>query len=274
MKKLIRDPRFVISGLVIVIIVGLAVFAPLLTRDGAVDKMNPNNRLEGPSEQFILGTDEFGRDIWSRLLFGAQLSFRISLGAVTIALVIGTLLGLNAGYFGGAIELIIMRVVDFLMSFPGILVAMFVIVFIGSSIGNLILTVGIVYIAHFARISYSSTLSIKNMEFIEASRASGSKNHIILFSVILPNIVAPLLVQVSMSLGNAMLLESSLSFLGLGPPPYIPSWGRSISEATRYMSMSPWGLIWPSIVLSLSVLAFNIMGDAIRDAVDPRLRNR
>ena len=273
MKKLLKDARFIIFGTIILIFIILAIFAPYFTPYD-YEEMDPLNRLQGSSAQHILGTDHFGRDIWTRVIYGGRLTFQISFGAVLISMTLGTLLGMSAGYFGGLVELITMRVVDFIMSFPSILIAMFVIVFIGSSVTNLVITIGIVGIASFARITYSSTLSVRKNEYVEAARAMGAKDFRILFKAILPNIWAPILVQISLSLGNAMLTESSLSFLGLGPPPYIPSWGRSISEASRFMHIYAGTLIWPALFLSLSVLAYSILGDAIRDAFDPRLKER
>lgn len=273
MKTLLKDLRFIIFGTIILLFLILTICAPFFT-PYSYEAMDPGNRLQGPTANNIMGTDEFGRDIWTRVIYGGRLTFQISFGAVFISMTVGTLLGMAAGYFGGVMELIMMRVVDFIMSFPSILVAIFVITFIGSSVSNLAITIGIVGIANFARIAHSSTLAVRKNEYVEASRALGAKNSRILLKTILPNIWAPLLVQISLSLGNAMLTESSLSFLGLGPPPYIPSWGRSISEASRFMHIYAGTLIWPALFLSLSVLSFSIIGDAIRDAFDPRLKTQ
>lgn len=271
LKMLIKDLRFTIFGSIILLFMILIILAPFFTPH-SYQEMNAQNRLQGPTTNNIMGTDEFGRDIWTRVIYGGRLSMKISIGAVLISMTTGTLLGMAAGYFGGVVELILMRAVDFIMSFPSILVAIFVITFIGSSVSNIALTIGIVGLSRFARIAHSATLGVRNNEYVEAARAMGAKNSRILIKTILPNIWAPLLVQVSLSLGNAMLTESSLSFLGLGPPPYIPSWGRSIAEASRFMHIYAGTLVWPALFLSLSVLSFSVIGDALRDVLDPRLR--
>lgn len=273
MKRLLRDPRFWICGLIISVVVLLAVFAPLLTTH-IFDEMNPSYRLKGPGNGYLLGTDEFGRDIWTRMIYGARLTLLISFGSIMVSLSAGTLLGMNAGYRGKMVEMVTMSVIDFVMSFPPILVAMFIIVFIGSSVQNLILTIGIVFIPTFARVARSATLAIKQNEYVEAARAMGATDGRILRRTIIPNIWGLIIVQISLSLGNAMLLESSLSFLGLGPPPYIPSWGRSIADATRFMHINAHAVIWPSVILTLTILAFSILGDTIHDGFDPRLKSR
>lgn len=271
MRRIGRDPRFWIAGVIVVAVVGMAAFAPWLAPHPP-NTMNSTARLQGPGSGFLLGTDEFGRDILSRLLYGARLSLAVSVGAVGFAAALGILLGLFAGYYGGRTEAAIMRLVDFILSFPSILLALFVVVFVGADLETLILTIGVLYVPAFARIIHGVVLSIKQVEFVEAARAIGSSNMRILFRTILPNVMAPALVQISLAMGNAILLEASLSFLGLGPPPPATAWGRMIAESASFMRLNPYVLIWPALVISVSVLAFNVLGDSIRDAMDPRLR--
>lgn len=271
LKRLLKDFRIIICGLFILLLALTAIFAPLMAPH-SFSQMNSLERFSGPSPEFLLGTDEFGRDILSRLIQGARLTLIISLGAVAISSIIGTLGGLVAGYSGGWTENILMRLMDALFSFPPFLLAIFVIVFLGPSVINLILTIGLLYIPRFARIAHSSTLLVKELEYVEAAQALGASIPRIIGRHILPNIFAPIMVQMSLTLGAAVLLESGLSFLGLGPPPPTPSWGRMVQQSARFMQMSPYGIIWPSVVISLTVLSFNIFADAVRDNLDPRLR--
>jgi ABC-type dipeptide/oligopeptide/nickel transport system permease subunit len=271
MKRLTHDPRFWFFGVLLLCVLMVAVFAPAIAPHD-YDTMNAACRLAGPSSEFPLGTDVFGRDVLSRLVFGARMTLRISLSAVVIGVTIGTALGLNAGYVGGLTELVIMRVVDFILAFPTILVAIVVVTYVGTSVDALIATIGILSVPRFTRVVHSATLAAKQNQYVEAARALGAPHWRILLRAILPNVMAPIMVQISLGLGDVMLVESTLSFLGLGPPPPTPSWGRSISEGTPYMHLNAYGVIWPSVILSLSVLAFNILGDSLRDALDPRLR--
>jgi len=271
LKTYFRDYRLLGSGLVVAIVILVSVLAPLITSSDP-NALNAQHRLEGPSTDFLLGTDSFGRDLFSRLVYGARLSLTVSLGSVIIGCLIGTTIGLVSGYSGGMTSLLLMRVVDLLLAFPTILSALFIIAFVGTSVTTLIITIGILFIPEFARIVHSSVLAVRELDYVSASRTIGNSNFRIAVRTILPNILAPIAVQFSMALGGAMILESSLSFLGLGPPPPASSWGRMISDASAFLRVSAFGLIWPAIAISLSVLAFNILGDAIRDRLDPRLR--
>jgi peptide/nickel transport system permease protein len=221
----------------------------------------------------LLGTDEFGRDLFARIIYGARLTLIVSVASVTIAMLLGTLMGMASAFFGPPTDTILMRLADAVLSFPPILLAIFIVAFWGSSVLNVILVIGLLYTPRFQRIAYSATLSVQENDYIMAARAIGARGTRILVRGILPNILAPVLVQVSLSMGTAILLESGLSFLGLGPPPDIPSWGRSIQQSSRFMSQHAWGVVWPAVVISLTVLAFNILGDALRDRLDPRLRS-
>ena len=256
---------------VVATVAAVAALAPVISRHDP-EAVNPEARVAPPSWTYPLGTDEYGRDITSRLAYGARVSLVVSLSSVAIALSAGTLIGMTAGHFGGALELVLMRLVDGLLSFPPILLALFVITFLGPSLVNVILVIGLLYIPRFARIAHGATLSVRENEYVQASVALGATPARTLRLAILPNIAGPLFVQTSLGLGQAILLESGLSFLGLGAPPPTPSWGRMIEQSSRFMSLSPWPVLWPSVVVSVTVLAFNLLGDAARDLLDPRLR--
>jgi len=259
------------SALAVAAVFVLAVFAPLVTRYSPLE-MDPEVRMSAPSAAHLLGTDGFGRDTLSRIAYGARLSLAVSLSSVALGGMAGAALGMTAGYFGGATEIVTMRIMDGLLSFPPILLAVFVITFLGPSDVNVTLVIGLLYTPRFARLARASTLSIRETEYVQAARALGATTVRVLRRAILPNVTAPLLVQASLGLGEAILLESGLSFLGLGAPPPAPSWGSMIQEASRFMSLSLWPLVWPAITISMTVLAFNLLGDGLRERLDPRLR--
>jgi peptide/nickel transport system permease protein len=235
-------------------------------------EMYPKDRLQGPSGRYPFGTDEFGRDILSRLLHGTRISLLVAFAAVSLAAAAGALTGVLAAYHRAWVETILMRSIEVILSFPAVLIAIAVIAFLGASIRNIILTIALLYTPLFARIAYGSSLRIREMEFVEAARAMGAGDARIIGRTILPNILAPLMVQFSLSLGFAILLESGLSFLGLGPPPPAPSWGRMVSSGRHFMETSAWLVISPSLIILGTVLAFNLLGDGLRDHLDPRLR--
>jgi len=273
LRPLLRTPQFTLSVGILLVLLILVVFAPQLSQwDPA--KVDGSKRFDGPSATHWLGCDEFGRDIFSNLAFGARMSLLVSLSSMTLSCLVGTVLGLIAGYSRGIVEAVMMRGVDILLSFPPILMAIFLVSLTGPSIENLILVIAILYMPRFTRIAYSSTLAIRDSMFVESARVIGTPTWSILIRHILPNILAPLFVQFSLGLGAAILMESGLSFLGLGPPPPAPSWGRMISKARRFLALSPYGVLWPSLIISMTVLAFNLMGDALRDRLDPRLRGK
>jgi peptide/nickel transport system permease protein len=266
-----KDYRVWICGGYLILLVLVSIFATLVAPH-ADNTMDSTRRLQAPSGSHLLGTDEFGRDTLSRLIQGSRLTLKVSLGSVLISSVFGTLFGLTAGYYGRWVENSIMRLMDAILCFPPILLAIFVVVFLGPTVNNLILVIGLLYVPRFARVVHGITLVAKEQDYVEAARSLGASVPRILFKGILPNIMAPIFVQMSLSLGSAVLTESGLSFLGLGPPPPTPSWGRMIEQSSRFMHLSPHIVLWPSIMISLTVLAFNILGDAIRDNLDPRLR--
>jgi peptide/nickel transport system permease protein len=237
------------------------------------NSLNSRAKVQPPSLAHLLGTDEFGRDILSRLAYGARITLLVAAASVIMAVVGGTLLGTVAAYAGRGVEAVIMRTMDGMLCFPPILLGIFVVTFLGQSLVNLILVIGGLYIPRFTRVVHSSTLAIREMEYVESARALGASAVRIVAQAILPNILAPILVQASLAAGHAILMESGLSFLGLGPPPPTPSWGRMVEQSGRFMQLGVLPLLWPSAAISVTVLAFNLLGDGLRDYLDPRLRN-
>jgi peptide/nickel transport system permease protein len=267
------NARFLLSGAVILFFVIIALFSHSIAPYDPL-KMYSGHLLENPSTKFWLGTDELNRDVLSRLMYGATNSLQISFYAVFIATVAGTVLGLVAAYYGGAVDMVIMRAMDVILSFPMMILAIAAVTFLGSSVKILIGVIGVLYIPGTARLVYGTTKSIKENDYIIAIRMIGAKNPRIIFRHILPNALAPLFVHIALNLGFAILTESGLSFLGLGPKPPEPTWGQMITVGRRYINRQPWLLTAPMLVLSIIILAFNLMGDALRDILDPRLKKR
>jgi peptide/nickel transport system permease protein len=270
-RRLRRYRQVLLAAPVVALLVLLAALAPwAATRDPTA--LNPRAKAQPPGSGHLLGTDEFGRDIWSRLVYGARITLVVGLTSVGLAAVAGTALGTTAAWAGRGIEAVIMRAMDGLLCFPPILLGIFVVTFLGPSLPNLILVIGVLYIPRFTRVVHASTLALRELEYVESARALGAPAIRIIAFAILPNILAPILVQVSLAAGHAILLESGLSFLGLGPPPPTPSWGRMVEQSGRFMQLSALPLLWPSVAISSTVLAFNLLGDGLRDLLDPRLR--
>ena len=237
--------------------------------------MNSARVLEAPSlsSGHLFGTDEFGRDILSRIMKGTSVSLLISISATAFGGVVGILMGIWAGFLGGRWDNFIMRVADVLFSFPSLLLAIFIMAVLGEHTYNVVVAIGIVYIPQFARISRGAIISLKSNEFVRAARSNGAGDSYILFRHLLPNILPPIIVQISLSLSVAILLESALSFLGLGVQPPAPSWGNMLSSARKVMMLAPWTAIYPGLAIVVLVLGFNLLGDGLRDILDPRLRN-
>lgn len=267
-----RYGQIVIAIPLLAVLVISAVGAPLLVSHDP-NRLSPREKVDPPSVTHLLGTDEFGRDILSRLAYGARITLLVAAASVLLAAVGGTLLGSVAAYAGRGVETVIMRTMDGMLCFPPILLGIFVVTFLGPSIVNLILVIGVLYIPRFTRVVHSSTLAIRELEYVESARALGASAVRIIARAILPNILAPIFVQASLAAGHAILMESGLSFLGLGPPPPTPSWGRMVEQSGRFMQLSLLPILWPSAAISLTVLACNLLGDGLRDLLDPRLRN-
>jgi peptide/nickel transport system permease protein len=230
------------------------------------------DRLKSPAESGLMGTDVFGRDILSRILYGARISLGVGVVAVLVAAAVGTTVGLIAGYMGGWQEYVTMRVMDVLFSFPSILLAILIVSIWGAGFRSIIIAIALVQTPIFARIVRASTLSVKNVEYVQAAVSAGSGTSRILVRHVLPNVAAPILVQLALSMSGAVVLEAALSFLGLGAVPPTPSLGSMLSENRTAMELAPWTVLYPGLALGLLVLCINMFGDAVRDLLDPRLR--
>ena len=231
------------------------------------------NRLQGPSAEHLLGTDELGRDILMRLLWGARYSLFMSLLSIGAALVVGGMLGAVAGYFGGLIDNVIMRIMDILLSMPSMLLALTVVAALGTSTFNVVVAVAISFVPSFARVLRSSVLQVKENEYIEAARAIGANNFRIITKFVIPNSLAPIIVQGTLGVANAILTVASLSFVGLGVQSPTPEWGAMLSNARTYMREAWHITVFPGIAIMLAILSLNLMGDGLRDALDPKLKN-
>ncbi|MQA80913.1 MAG: ABC transporter permease subunit [Streptosporangiales bacterium] len=270
-RRMLRNRRVVICGSILAVIGLAALFAPLLA---PYDYRDPVGiPLSAGSSVGWIGTDDFGRDVLSRLIHGSRVSLGVSVVAVLIASTFGTLIGLVAGYFRGATETISMRGIDILLCFPPVVLAVAAVAALGPELRNVILIIGVLYIPRFARIVYGSVLSVSTMEYVIAARSMGSGALRILSRTVLPNVTAPILVQLSLSLGFAIQIESGLSFLGLGAQPPLPSWGSLVASGRDFLEVRPMLLIAPAVVIAVTVLALNILGDGLRDVFDPRRRH-
>ncbi|EST55136.1 glutathione ABC transporter permease GsiD [Brevibacillus panacihumi W25] len=272
-KRFWANKTAVICSILLALLCLIAALAPVLAPHDPTE-MFQNNRMEGSSDTFLLGTDQFGRDLLSRVIYGARVSLVVGISAVMVSVIFGTIFGLIAGYFGRWIDGFIMRVMDVLFAFPEILLALAIVAALGPGTFNTIMAIGIVNIPIFTRTVRGAVLSIKNLEFVESARAIGASTPRILFKEIFPNVTAPLLVQSSLAISGAILTESALSFLGLGIQPPDPSWGGMISEARRYMELAPGMIIWPCVAMTVTILSCNMFGDAVRDILDPRHRGK
>lgn len=279
LRRLLRRPVAVLSLAVIVALALVALLAHYLA------PANPNqqellSRLAPPGSPsdftrtgtFVLGADQVGRDILSRIIYGSRISLAVGLVAVSIELFLGTLLGSLAGYFGGWWDTAIMRLADIMFAFPSLLFAIAVMYALGPSLFNVFIALGVTGWAGLARLVRGEVLRIKNLEFVEAARAAGATHSRLILKHILPNAVAPLIVAATLGIPGAIMGEAALSFLGLGVQPPTPSWGSMIYEARAYLRVAPWFSLWPGLAIMVTVFAFNLLGDALRDILDPRLR--
>ena len=264
-------PLPVVGLVIIVMLVLTAVFAPLIAPYDPY-KMDILNKLQPPSREHLLGTDSLGRDTLSRIIYGSQTSLIVGISVMAMSFAIGIPLGLLAAYFGRAWNLIIMRLIDALMAFPMLLLALLVASLLGGGMKNVIIALGIGMIAAPCRMMYGVAMSIKQNEYVLAARAMGMKNNRIMLEQILPNAFPPLLVMMTIGLGVTILAEASLSFLGIGITPPTPAWGGLVNDGYKFLLTSPVLAISPGIAIMLVVFGFNMMGDGLRDALDPRLR--
>ena len=270
----LKKNRAAIVGLIMfLMIVCMAIFADVIADyKTAASEINIARRLGPPSLEHICGLDEFGRDIFARIVHGTRLSLQVGIIAVSVALFVGGLLGAIAGFFGDLVENIIMRVMDILLALPSILLAITLMAALGTSNFNLMLAIGLSAVPNYARIVRSAVLSIKDQEFIEAARANGERSLSIIFSEVLPNCMAPIIVQVTLNVATAILSTSSLSFIGLGIQAPTPEWGNMLAGGRAFLRDAPHLCIFPGIAIVITILSLNLFGDGLRDALDPKLK--
>jgi peptide/nickel transport system permease protein len=271
-RRVFFQRKIVFFGLLVLLLLGLAaIFAAWLAPYDPYDT-NMRNVLLQPSKAHLLGTDPLGRDTLSRLIYGTRTALLVGFTTVTIAAVAGMALGLIAGYFGGITNMIIMRIMDLLLSFPMIILALFIAALLGGGIQNVIIALGIGALPGYARVMHGLALSIRENDYIMAERAMGSSNSRTMFSHILPNTMPPMIVLITIQLGSIILAEAGLSYLGIGIKPPGAAWGAMVNEGYRYLLTNPWLSFAPGLAIMLVVFAFNLVGDGLRDALDPRLR--
>ncbi len=272
LSKARSNPTTLIGALICFLIIAAAVLAPWIAPyDPAEQDIIAN--LQPPGGDYLLGTDQFGRDILSRLLWGAQISLTVSLGAILAAMVIGGAIGMVSGYIGGRFDLFVMQVMDVLLSFPSLILGLIVVALLGPDLVNLVVAIALTAIAPFARVARAPTMALKERAFVEAGRALGFSHARILFRHILPNILSEVMVMGTLWLATAVRVEASLSFIGLGVKPPTPTWGGMTRDGFENILDAPWLAVFPGIAILLLVLGLNMVGDGLRDATDPRLRN-
>ncbi|HRA46710.1 MAG TPA: ABC transporter permease [Thermomicrobiales bacterium] len=273
MLTAIRRQRLALTGLIIIILFTIvALFGRYVAPHGPTEQFS-KHILEAPSQAFPLGTDEFGRDILTRMLYGARVSFTVGFASVLLAGSVGVVLGLIAGYLGGWVDNLLVLLMDVIWAFPAVLLAIVFVTALGNSLENAMLAIALVYMPTFMRVVRGATLAVRETAYVEAALSTGVATPRILARHIFPNITAPLIVHASLNFAGAVLAEASLSFLGLGNKPPNPSWGSMVSSSYGFLQKAPWAAIFPGVAIALVVLGFNLLGDGLRDALDPRLRN-
>lgn len=270
--KAFWENRMAALGLLIVLAIILCgVLAPWLAPQDPM-KLDLRNRLAPPTRDHFLGTDGFGRDVMSRIIWGSRISLQVGIVAVGVSSLLGIVLGLLSGYYGGLVDVLIMRLVDVMLSFPTILLALAIMAALGSSLTNVMIAVGITLAPRFARLVRGSVLTVRELDYIHAARALGMGNMRIIFLHIFPNVTAPIIIMATLNVAYAILAEASLSFLGLGVKPPTPTWGGIISDGRAFLDIAPWISLFSGFVIMIAVLGFNLFGDGLRDAMDPWLR--
>ncbi|MEM7442914.1 MAG: ABC transporter permease [Pseudomonadota bacterium] len=269
MRKLLRNPSLLIGGTIVVVIVLLAIAAPWVTTY-QLEEMDMRNRFSLPSAEHWLGTDNFGRDLWTRLLYGARISIGVAVVSVGLAAIIGTVVGLASGYFGGLFDLIVSRIVDVFLGFPPLIMALTVVAALGPGVTNLMVALTAVFWTEYARVVRAITLSQREIDYVAAAQAVGASWARILVVHILPNCLGPITVLATLGIGTAIVAESGLSFLGIGVEPPTPTWGWTLSYGMRFLRADPWMSTIAGLCIMLTVLGFNLFGDGLRDLLDPR----
>jgi peptide/nickel transport system permease protein len=268
--RLVRNPGSIVGAIILIALVIAAIMAPLITRYDP-NIITPKERLIPPNSVHWMGTDSFGRDMYTRVVYGGQISLRVGIISVMIAMLIGVPFGLLAGYFGGGLDTLIMRLVDIMLSFPGILLALVVIAILGPSLLNVMIAVGISAVPTYARVARGSVLKIKEEVFVEAAMLLGCDHARIIFVHILPNILGPIIVVATLGVAGAIISGAALSFLGLGATPPTPEWGLLLSDGRNFLRQAWWISTFPGLAIMVTVLSINLVGDGLRDAFDPRM---
>lgn len=271
MKRLFKNKAAVVGGVIIIFFILVAIIGPYLVKTDPL-ALNHLNKLQPPSKEHWFGTDNFGRDIFSRIVHGTGLTLTVGFLSVAVGGIIGVIIGIVSGYYGGWLDTISMRIMDVLLAFPGILLALAIVSVLGGSLQNVIIAVGIFSVPAFARIVRGSTLQVKKLEYIDAVKSLGASDMRIIFRHILPNIMSPIIVQATMRIATAILTASGLAFLSLGAPPPTPEWGAMLNDGRTYMHNAGHMVLIPGIAIVIVVLAFNIFGDGLRDALDPKMK--
>jgi peptide/nickel transport system permease protein len=271
-RSLKKNKLAMVGLFIIVFFVFIAVFAPLLT---TYDYKEPNlmNRLQPPSSEHWFGTDDLGRDLFTRVLYGARISLWVGLFSVLGSMIAGSILGIIAGYYGRWVDMVISRFFDIMLAFPGILLAIAIVAALGPSLQNALLAIAIVNIPTFGRLVRAKVLSLKEEEYIMAAKAQGMKDRRILMNHILPNSLAPIIVQGTLGIATAIIEAAALGFLGMGAQPPEPEWGKMLADSRQFIQLAPWTVIFPGLSIMLTVLGFNLIGDGLRDVLDPRMKN-
>ena len=271
----LRKNKLAMLGLaILVVMVALAVCADWSADyDTNVTGMNMAERLQTPSAKHWFGTDSYGRDVFARIIHGSRLSLSLSIFAMLAAVAIGSIIGAIAGYYGGRVDDVLMRLMDILLAIPPMLMSISIVAALGHSMVNLMIALSLAYIPVFARVIRSSILTVKGQEFIEAAKACGTSNARIILRHIIPNAIGPIIVQATLAMGSTILIISSLSFMGMGIQPPQPEWGTMLYEGRDLIRTSPYLVIFPGIAIALAVLSLNLLGDGLRDALDPRMKN-
>jgi len=272
-KQLRAKKSGIVGGILVVLYLVLAIGAPLIAPYDPL-AMHLSALLQSPGSTFLAGTDQLGRDVFSRLVFAARTSLYVAFVSIAISGTVGGLCGAILGYFGGVIDGLGMRLTEIVMAFPSMILALILVAFLGASIHNVILALAISYCPVFIRMARSSSISLREREFVLASKAIGASAFAVISRNIIPNIVPLLLTQVTLSFSSAILFEAALSFLGLGVQPPTPSWGNMLGEGRQFMLMAPWLTVLPGLTISVIVIGINLLGDAMRDVLDPRLRGQ
>lgn len=270
----LKKNKMALAGMVMLIIITVLALSAGLIVDYEKDviKQDIAHMLEGPSAEHIFGTDEFGRDIFARILYGSRVSLEVGIVSVCISLLIGGTLGAVSGFYGGVVDNVIMRIMDILLAIPSIMLAITIVAALGANMFNLMLSIGIAAVPSYARIVRAAVLSIKDQEFIEAARAIGAKNSTIIMHEVIPNCLAPIIVQVTLNVADAIISTAALSFIGLGVQPPQPEWGSMLSGGRPYLRDAGHITLFPGLAIIVTILSLNLLGDGLRDALDPKLK--